>query len=51
LDYDLLVIGSSAAKRWEKFDFGPLQDRITKEAKCPVLVYKRVAGTEMEPKR
>jgi APA family basic amino acid/polyamine antiporter len=51
LDYDLLVIGSSAAKRWEKFDFGPIQDRITKEAKCPVLVYKRVAGTDMEPKR
>lgn len=50
LDYDLLVIGSSAAKRWEKFDFGPIQDRITKEAKCPVLVYKRVAGTDMEPK-
>jgi amino acid transporter len=50
LDYDLLVIGSSAAKRWEKFDFGPIQDRIAKEAKCPVLVYKRVAGTEMEPK-
>jgi len=50
LDYDLLVIGASAAKRWEKFDFGPVQDRITKEAKCPVLVYKRVAGTEMEPK-
>ena len=51
LDYDLLVIGSSAAKRWEKFDFGPIQDRLAKEAKCPVLVYKRVAGTEMEPEK
>lgn len=51
LDYDLLVIGSSATKRWERFDFGPLQDRITKEAKCPVLVYKRVADVGKEPRR
>ncbi|MFP4170151.1 MAG: amino acid permease [Methanomassiliicoccales archaeon] len=50
MDYDLLVIGASAARRWEKFDFGPIQDRIAKEAKCPVLVYKRVAGTELEKK-
>lgn len=49
MDYDLLIIGASAAKRWEKFAFGPIQDRIAQTAKCPVLVYKRVVGTEMAP--
>jgi hypothetical protein len=49
MDYDLLIIGASAAKRWEKFAFGPIQDKIAQTAKCPVLVYKRVIGTEMAP--
>jgi len=49
MDYDLLIIGASAAKRWEKFAFGPIQDKIAQTAKCPVLVYKRVVGTEMAP--
>jgi nucleotide-binding universal stress UspA family protein len=42
LDYDLLVMGTSAIRPWEHFDFGPIQDKIVKNAKCPVLVYKRV---------
>jgi nucleotide-binding universal stress UspA family protein len=42
MDYDLLVMGSSSAKRWETFDFGPLHDMIITNAKCPVLVYKHV---------
>ncbi len=49
LDYDLLVIGVSAAKHWKKFVFGPVQDRIAQNAKCPVLVYKRVAGAGQAP--
>jgi amino acid transporter/nucleotide-binding universal stress UspA family protein len=49
MDYDLLIIGASAAKRWEKFAFGPIQDKIAQTARCPVLVYKRVVGTEMAP--
>jgi CIC family chloride channel protein len=49
MDYDLLIIGASAAKRWEKFAFGPIQDKIAQTAKCSVLVYKRVVGTEMAP--
>lgn len=49
MDYDLLIIGASAAKRWEKFAFGPIQDKIAQTAKCPVLVYKRVVGTEIAP--
>jgi nucleotide-binding universal stress UspA family protein len=48
LEYDLMVMGSSAAKRWEAFDFGPIQDRIVRNAKCQVMVYKRVATTEQE---
>jgi amino acid transporter/nucleotide-binding universal stress UspA family protein len=43
LDYDLLVIGASAAGGWEKFAFGPIQDKIVRNAKCPVMVYKRAA--------
>jgi amino acid transporter/nucleotide-binding universal stress UspA family protein len=43
MDYDLLVMGASAARSWERFAFGPIQDRIVKNAKCPVLIYKRVA--------
>jgi hypothetical protein len=42
MDYDLLVMGASAAKSWERFAFGPIQDKIVKNAKCPVLIYKRV---------
>ncbi|MBM4236981.1 MAG: amino acid permease, partial [Euryarchaeota archaeon] len=49
LDYDLLVIGVSAARHWKKFVFGPVQDRIAQNAKCPVLVYKRVAGVGTAP--
>ena len=46
LDYDLLVMGSSAVKRIHRTDFGLVQDRIVKSAQCPVLVYKRVAKFE-----
>lgn len=48
VNYDLLVIGSSAAKRLTPFAFGALQDVIAKNAKCPVLVYKRVGPNEPE---
>jgi CIC family chloride channel protein len=48
MDYDLLVMGSSAAKRWEAFDFGPLQDKIITNAKCPVLVYKHVVKKQID---
>ena len=48
MDYDLLVMGSSAAKRWEAFDFGPLQDKIITHAKCPVLVYKHVVKKQID---
>jgi amino acid transporter/nucleotide-binding universal stress UspA family protein len=41
MEYDLLVMGASSARGWERFAFGPIQDRIIKSAKCPVLVYKR----------
>jgi nucleotide-binding universal stress UspA family protein len=43
LETNLLVIGSSAAKRWNQFAFGAIQDQIARSAKSPVLVYKRVA--------
>jgi APA family basic amino acid/polyamine antiporter len=46
LDYDLLVMGSSAVKRVHRSDFGLVQDRIVKAAQCSVLVYKRVATFE-----
>ncbi|QLH74433.1 MAG: amino acid permease [Methanomassiliicoccales archaeon] len=46
IEYDLLVMGSSAVKRVHRSDFGYVQDRIVKNAKCPVLVYKRVATFE-----
>jgi CIC family chloride channel protein len=46
LDYDLLVMGASAVRRVHRSDFGLVQDRIVKSAKCPVLVYKRVATFE-----
>ena len=42
MDYDLLVMGASAAKSWDRFAFGPIQDKIVKNAKCPVMIYKRV---------
>ncbi len=44
LEHDLLVIGSSAAKRWDQFAFGPIQDSIAKNARSDVLVYKRVSA-------
>jgi len=50
LDYDLLVMGSSAARSWEKFAFGPREDRILTSSKCPVLVYKRVVMVTPEEK-
>ncbi|OPY33278.1 MAG: putative fructoselysine transporter [Methanomassiliicoccales archaeon PtaU1.Bin124] len=46
IEYDLLVMGSSAVKRVHRSDFGIVQDRIVKSAKCPVLIYKRVATFE-----
>ncbi len=46
LDFDLLVMGASAVRRVHRSDFGLVQDRIVKSAKCPVLVYKRVATFE-----
>ncbi|MBI0583409.1 MAG: amino acid permease [Methanomassiliicoccus sp.] len=50
LETNLLVIGSSAVKRWDQFAFGAIQDVIAKNAKCPVLVYRRVApGTPDAP--
>jgi nucleotide-binding universal stress UspA family protein len=50
LETNLLVIGSSAAKRWDQFAFGAIQDVIAKNAKSPVLVYRRVApGTPDAP--
>lgn len=51
LDYDLLVMGTSAVRPWEHFDFGPIQDKIIKNAKCPVLIYKRVVTLTPEEKR
>ncbi|MEI6796201.1 MAG: amino acid permease [Methanomassiliicoccales archaeon] len=48
LEYDLMVMGSSAATRWEAFDFGPIQDRIVRNAKCQVMVYKHVAAAKPE---
>jgi CIC family chloride channel protein len=51
MDYDLLVMGSSAAKRWEAFDFGPLQDKIITNAKCPVLVYKHVVKKQIDEEK
>jgi nucleotide-binding universal stress UspA family protein len=50
METDLLVIGSSAAKRWDQFAFGAIQDIIAQNARSPVLVYKRVApGTPDAP--
>ncbi|MCU0861117.1 MAG: universal stress protein, partial [Methanomassiliicoccales archaeon] len=51
LDYDLLVMGTSAVRPWEHFDFGPIQDKIIKNAKCPVLIYKRVVPASPEEKK
>ncbi len=47
-DTDLLALGVSGARRWDKFVLGPMQDRITKGVRCPVLIYKRVATPESE---
>jgi basic amino acid/polyamine antiporter, APA family len=46
IEYDLLVMGSSAVRRVHRADFGLVQDRIVRSAKCPVLIYKRVATFE-----
>lgn len=51
LDYDLLIMGSSAARFRERFAFGPIQDRILASSKCPVLVYKRVVAASAEEKK
>lgn len=48
MDCDLLVLGVSGARRWDKFVLGPMQDRIAKSVRCPVLIYKRVATSESE---
>jgi APA family basic amino acid/polyamine antiporter len=51
LEYDLLVMGTSAVRSWEHFDFGPIQDKIIKNAKCPVLIYKRVVTSTVEERK
>ena len=51
LEYDLLVMGTSAVRSWEHFDFGPIQDKIIKNAKCPVLIYKRVVTSTGEERK
>lgn len=51
LDYDLLVMGTSAVRPWEHFDFGPIQDKIIINAKCPVLIYKRVVAMTPEERK
>ncbi|MEM2944214.1 MAG: amino acid permease [Methanomassiliicoccales archaeon] len=43
MDYDLLVIGVTAGKRWKKFIFGPTHDKIVQNVKCPAIIYERVA--------
>ena len=44
MEYDLLVMGASAARSWERFAFGPIQDKIVKNSMCPVLIYKRAGS-------
>ena len=51
LDYDLLVMGTSAVRAWEHFDFGPIQDKIIRNAKCPVLIHKHVVATTPEERK
>jgi len=51
MEYDLLVMGTSAIRSWEHFDFGPIQDKIIKNAKCPVLIYKRVVTSTVEERK
>jgi basic amino acid/polyamine antiporter, APA family len=51
LDYDLLVMGTSAVRAWEHFDFGPIQDKIIRNAKCPVLIYKHVVASTAEERK
>jgi len=51
LEYDLLVMGTSAVRSWEHFDFGPIQDKIIKNSKCPVLIYKRVVASTVEERK
>ncbi len=50
LDYDLLVMGAGPSKGLERFAFGPIQDKIVKNAKCPVLVFKRMVAPTPEEK-
>jgi APA family basic amino acid/polyamine antiporter len=51
IEYDLLVMGTSAVRSWEHFDFGPIQDKIIKNSKCPVLIYKRVVASTAEERK
>lgn len=48
LAYDLLVIGASSTRQWGPYAFGPVQDTIAKNAKCPVLIYKRAGPPESD---
>lgn len=51
IEYDLLVMGTSAVRSWEHFDFGPIQDKIIKNSKCPVLIYKHVVTSTVEERK
>jgi APA family basic amino acid/polyamine antiporter len=51
IEYDLLVMGTSAVRPWEHFDFGPIQDKIIKNSKCPVLIYKHVVTSTVEERK
>jgi len=51
IEYDLLIMGTSAVRPWEHFDFGPIQDKIIKNSKCPVLIYKRVITSTVEERK
>jgi amino acid transporter/nucleotide-binding universal stress UspA family protein len=48
-DYDLLVLGAST--RWvvKRYAFGPLEDRIARYARCPVLMYRRAVRQRLPP--
>ncbi|HVO77734.1 MAG TPA: amino acid permease [Methanomassiliicoccales archaeon] len=50
LEFDLLVMGAGPSKGIERFAFGPIQDKIVKNAKCPVLVFKRTVAPTPEEK-
>lgn len=48
LEFDLLVMGSSETRPWDPYAFGRTLDIIAKNAKCPVLVYKRASSRDEE---